>query len=626
MKESATFHGRSLVFNWIFVALNITGLVFMVLGGHDSFAESATLFNLIGLMLMITSIGGLIVFKGRMMMSSVSRVIVGGLFIVSGLVKANDPVGFAYKLEEYFEDGALAFRIKEWFGAPGFSMEFLMEYALILSVIICIAEIVLGVLTLIGGKIKLVAYLMLLMMVFFTFLTWHTSSCDPDKKFKDRDTYAANDPVGLMKVEEAKTNKEITVFSKSKEAIVIDEMKQPQCVDDCGCFGDALKGSVGRSLTPKESLWKDIVLLYLVIWIFVAQWIIRPNNRKQNLLYLITGMGVVVFFSWVFGWYFPTVFALIALVGSLWLLRVGGKLFGNYYGVALFVSLLCTALVMYVMTYDPLKDYRPYAVGSNLKEKMNDGIEGKYESMLRYKNKKTGEEKEYSSTSKEYTASKIWEDKDWEYKDMVQKVIIPSKNPSIMDFHPSISVSDISPAEASLPFVKRVLDKSQVKLLKILALEYNSEMEIPFEEYDPEGFPAEEYQIVDTVTGLDPNVSDIDIMEGLIAEKKAVVLISRKLETADWAKINELKAIEAECKKNGVPFMMICNATREDINAFRKEYGFTIPVFSMDEIELKIISRSNPALMVLEKGVVKAKYTLASTPSGESFAKQHLKK
>ena len=53
-------------------------------------------------------------------MSSVARVLVGGLFIVSGSVKANDPMGFAYKLEEYFEDGALAYRIKEWFGAPGF--------------------------------------------------------------------------------------------------------------------------------------------------------------------------------------------------------------------------------------------------------------------------------------------------------------------------------------------------------------------------------------------------------------------------------------------------------------------------------------------------------------------------
>ena len=90
--------------------------------------------------------------------------------------------------------------------------------------------------------------------------------------------------------------------------------------------------------------------------------------------------------------------------------------------------------------------------------------------------------------------------------------------------------------------------------------------------------------------------------------------------------MKELKAIEAECKKNGVPFMMICNATREDIDAFRKKYAFDIPVFSMDEIELKIISRSNPALLVMEKGVVKAKYTLASTPTGESFAKQHLKK
>ena len=527
MKESATFHGRSLLFNWIFVALNVTGLVFMVIGGHESFAESSTLFNLIGLMLMITSIGGLIVFKGRMMMSSVSRVVVGGLFIVSGLVKANDPVGFAYKLEEYFEDGALAFRIKEWFGAPGFSMEFLMNYALILSIIICIAEIVLGVLTLIGGKIKLVSYLMLLMMVFFTFLTWHTSSCDPDKKFKDRDTYAANDPIGLMKVEDAKTNKEIKVFSKNAESIVIDEMKQPQCVDDCGCFGDALKGSVGRSLTPKESLWKDIILLYLVIWIFVAQWIIRPNNRKQNLWYLVAGMGVVIFFSWVFGWYFPTLFALIALVGSLWLLRVGGKLFGNYYGVALFVTLLCTALVMYVMTYDPLKDYRPYAVGSDLKEKMNDGVEGKFVYHYFLTDLKTGKKKR---TTMDALPKDAFTNKErWKPVYDTSECIIKPRNPSIMDFHPSISVSDLSASEKALPFVKRVLDKSQVKLLKILALEYNSEMEIPFEEYDPEGFPAEEYQILDTISGMDPNLSDIDIMEALITGKRQLFLFRESL-------------------------------------------------------------------------------------------------
>ena len=93
------------------------------------------------------------------------RILVGGLFVFSGLIKVNDPVGTAIKLEEYFEDGALAFRIKEWFGAPGFSLEFLIEWALVLSVIICVVEIVLGVLTIIGGKIKLVSYLLMLMML-----------------------------------------------------------------------------------------------------------------------------------------------------------------------------------------------------------------------------------------------------------------------------------------------------------------------------------------------------------------------------------------------------------------------------------------------------------------------------
>jgi hypothetical protein len=45
----------------------------------------------------------------------------------------------------------------------------------------------------------------------------------------------------------------------------------------------------------------------------------------------------------------------------------------------------------------------------------------------------------------------------------------------------------------------------------------------------------------------------------------------------------------------------------------------------MDEIELKIISRSNPAMLVLEKAVVKAKYPHRSIPSVKTFTEKHLK-
>ena len=106
MREKLTLEGRSLIFNIVFVVLNLVGLTFLVLAYHESTGVNAVLFKMIGWIAMMLSIGGLIIFKGRLMMSSVARVLVGGLFIVSGLVKANDPLGFSYKLEEYFEDGA----------------------------------------------------------------------------------------------------------------------------------------------------------------------------------------------------------------------------------------------------------------------------------------------------------------------------------------------------------------------------------------------------------------------------------------------------------------------------------------------------------------------------------------
>ena len=116
MKQKATVGGRSFFFNALFVMLNLVGLTFVVLGAQKHFEDYYLLFSFIGYTTMAVAAAGLFIFSGRLMMSNVSRVIVGSIFIVSGLVKANDPIGFSYKLEEYFEDGALAFRIKVFFG------------------------------------------------------------------------------------------------------------------------------------------------------------------------------------------------------------------------------------------------------------------------------------------------------------------------------------------------------------------------------------------------------------------------------------------------------------------------------------------------------------------------------
>ena len=75
------------------------------------------------------------------MLTRISRLLVGALFIVSGLIKANDPIGFSYKLNDYF--------------APGvFDLPWLDAIALELAVIACVAEIVLGIAILFGARMK----------------------------------------------------------------------------------------------------------------------------------------------------------------------------------------------------------------------------------------------------------------------------------------------------------------------------------------------------------------------------------------------------------------------------------------------------------------------------------------
>lgn len=622
-----TIAGQSLILNYVFVALNLAGLSCVTMGYHEAFESSKLMLLIIGFGLMAASVGGIIIFKGRLLMSFVSRVLVGSLFIVSGLIKANDPLGFSYKLEEYFEDGALAFRIKEWFGAPGFSLEFLIEWALVLSVVICIVEIILGVLVIIGGKIKLSSWLLVGMMLFFTFLTWHTANCDSSKKFIDRDTYELKSELAGIKLEESKTNKDIKIVSKTDGKLVVDEKKAPQCVTDCGCFGDAMKGSVGRSLTPKESLWKDIVLLYLVIWIFVAQWRIKPNTARENLYMLTTSMVLIVFFSFVFGWYFPVAFGLVALLFSLWILKAGGRLLGNHWGSILVVTVLCMAMTTYVLRYEPIKDYRPYAVGSNLKEKMLDGIPGKYENAFVLKNLKTGKEETYAEAVYMKDAN-LWDAKKFKFVKNIQKVLDPGKLPSIdsAQFNPFISIYDLSKAEKEMKYVADLLAGNSIDGVLLLDKAYKSEIQVPKDDYTYDNYDTVSYQFIKEIQMPNPDLVDLSIRDFILESNTCFVLFSKNLNEASMDNISKIKAIYAACKKRNIPMVFVTSATRPEIDTWRKKYSIDIPTFTNDGIELKAIARSNPSLMLVQKGIVKGKYPHRSIPTFDWLQKHVLNK
>ena len=101
-----------------------------------------------------------------------TQITVALLFIISGLVKANDPLGLAYKMEEFFELWIADLSTGNFF-AKGFLtsvIKFLNQHNLLLSVTMITLEIVAGVALLMGGMKKLLLWLLLALIIFFTFL------------------------------------------------------------------------------------------------------------------------------------------------------------------------------------------------------------------------------------------------------------------------------------------------------------------------------------------------------------------------------------------------------------------------------------------------------------------------
>ncbi len=95
-----------------------------------------------------------------------SRIFVGVLFIFSGLVKINDPVGTQIKMEEYFTVFADSF-------ASFFAL--LVPYALPIAMFLIVLELVLGVAVLLQYRMKLTASVLLALMIFFTLLTFYSA-------------------------------------------------------------------------------------------------------------------------------------------------------------------------------------------------------------------------------------------------------------------------------------------------------------------------------------------------------------------------------------------------------------------------------------------------------------------
>ena len=175
-----------------------------------------------------------------------SRIVVGILFIFSGLIKANDPLGLSYKMQEFFE-------IWSWHS--------LNDFTLALAVLMIAFEIIAGVAVLVGWQMRLFSWLLLILILFFTFLTGYA------------------------------------LFSGK--------------IKECGCFGDCIP------LQANQSFLKDLILLALISFIFAFRNRIRPTLNIRNSLLILFFAAIFSFsLQWFVLSHLPVVDCLPYKVGN----------------------------------------------------------------------------------------------------------------------------------------------------------------------------------------------------------------------------------------------------------------------------------------------------------------------
>jgi uncharacterized membrane protein YphA (DoxX/SURF4 family) len=333
-------------------------------------------------------------------------------------------------------------------------MQSLRPYALSIAIFICVIEIVLGLALLIGWAPKLTIALLVLMMLFFTFLTWYSA-----------------------------------YYNK---------------VTDCGCFGDAIK------LTPWQSFNKDIIL-------------------SAAILILLFGLKhIKAIFSTPFAVRLITVFTLLS--------------FGFAY---------------YCYHFLPVKNFLKFKEGNDIEKlcKIPPGAPvDTYSNVFIYA--KNGVNEEFTL---EQLSGRDLKAEGYTFIDRRDKLIKKGYEPEIHDF--------------------KIMDESRTQ------------------DYVDDFFADSGYKLL---------------------------IVINEVESANTSTMEELHDILRECKRNDVKVYPLTASNAAAVEAFRHEHQLDIPFYYGDKTNLKSIIRSNPGLVLFKGNVVQKTWPSTRLPTSKRFVKQIL--
>lgn len=468
--------------------------------------------------------------KKENILMSFAQNFVGALFIFSGWVKAADPLGTAYKMEEYFAEFEATFQ-GTWFSfiSPVFPQ--LANYVVAFSVFMIVFEILLGLMLILGHKSKFTAWAFLILVAFFTFLTGFTYL-----------TGYVPEGVNFF---------EFGGWSAYKDT----NMK----VTDCGCFGDFIK------LEPKVSFLKDVFLLIPAFYFLFRSKDMHQlfGRNARNIALSALTIGVTVY------------------------------CFSNY-------------------VWDlPKTDFRPFKKGKNLYEAKNLEDEAQANVQIvayRMTNKADGKviELPYYDYLKEF---KNYPETEWALEQLKSEPTIAKTK--LTDF----DITDLDDYNIN----DDILNNEKPVLFLVAYKLYG------------DGVPATKI-VKDTIYTRD--TMRVNTTEGYVVERNIDRIEERTINYTDYAwkdyyverYTKDLMPFIKEAQQDGVEVILaIGQASIDQIEDFESDMKLGVRYAMADDILLKTIVRSNPGILLMDKGILLDKWHYKKLPTYEVVKEQYLK-
>lgn len=494
--------------------------------------------------------------------------LVGGLFVFSGMVKAVDPLGTAYKMEQYFAEFETTFAgTKAAFLAPLFPA--LAEYVVAFSVFMIVFEIFLGVNLLLGIMRKFTTWAFFLLVLFFTFLTgftYLTGYVPEGVNFFQFSQWGSYEPTSMK-------------------------------VTDCGCFGDFLK------LEPKVSFLKDIFLLIPgFIFLFAMRSFHELNKDKGRAL--AVGLAVVLSFLTIYLNGYGVGWRSLVLIAAM----IGVQFLSKNLSVVGSIAVLTIYSMSNYVTDIPQVDFRPFYVNANIAERK--ALEEESEAnvkVLAYKmtNKTSGEvvELPFDVYLQEYAK---YPAEEWELDQVKSEPEVARTK--VSDFE----VSDLGGNDIT----SGILQEKEASMMIVAYKLYGTERQ-------------ETTMVPDSIFVTDTIINTTDtLLERRLTkvEQREVVTTVYDWDTdylTKWT-TDFLPKMEAAAEAGVKVYGLTAYSDPERIASFQKSLGTTIPFFMADDILLKTIVRSNPGPVLMKDGVILQKWHYKNVPSFESIQAEYL--